>query len=68
METVVKVIDVDSRNKGLLVVDSRGMANIVVMVEKLEGAEESDTLVLMEEIKDAYEKYLQRVKGGRVSW
>lgn len=68
MGTEYRIIDVDSRNKGLLVVDSKGRANIVVMVEKLQGAGQTDTMALMEEIKIAYVQYLQRVKGGKVSW
>ena len=64
MGTELSIIDMDSKNKGLLVIEGRTKRTVTVMVEKLEGAEEEDNMVLMEEIKDAYDKYLQRVRGG----
>ena len=64
MGTELSIIDMDSKNKGLLVIEGRTKRTVTVMVEKLEGAGEEDTMVLMEEIKASYSKYLERVKGG----
>ena len=62
----INIIDVDNKNKGLLVIEGKSRRTVTVMVEKLEGAEEEDTMKLMEEIKVAYSKYFECVKGGIV--
>ena len=62
----INIIDVDNKNKGLLVIEGKSRRTVMVMVEKLEGAEEEDTMKLMEEIKVAYSKYFECVKGGIV--
>ena len=64
MEVGIRTIDIDSKNKGLLIVDKRGYANVVAIVTKQIGAKEEDVTLLMEEIKIAYVRYLQRMKGG----
>lgn len=60
METRIDIIDVDSNNKGLMVVTSKER-KIVAMVEKQPRAREEDTMMLMQEMKNTYTRYLQRV-------
>lgn len=60
METKIDIIDVDSNNKGLMVVTSK-QRKIVAMVEKQPRAREEDTMMLMQEMKNTYTRYLQRV-------
>lgn len=60
METKIDIIDVDSNNKGLMVVTSKER-KIVAMVEKQPRAREEDTMMLMQEMKNTYTRYLQRV-------
>ena len=57
----IDIIDVNEKNKGLLVIEKD--RKVVVMVEKLTDAREVDTMIMMQEIKEAYRKYRSRVLG-----
>lgn len=57
----IDIIDVNEKNKGLLLIEKDH--KLVVMVEKLPDASGVDTMIMMQEIKEAYAKYRSRVLG-----